>query len=62
MIGDSKPIGGIKVVAKNGWFAARPSGTGDVDEIYAQSFYSEDHLKKVQGDAQTLVAGLFKKT
>jgi phosphoglucomutase len=38
MIGKHEQIGGIKVVAKNGWFAARPSGTGDVDEIYAQSF------------------------
>ena len=42
--GNGAPIGGIKVVADNGWFAARPSGTEDVYKIYAESFRSESHL------------------
>jgi len=53
--GNNQPLGGIKVVAKNGWFAARPSGTEDVYKIYAESFRGEDHLKKIQGDAQTAI-------
>jgi len=60
--GNNEAIGGIKVVAKNGWFAARPSGTEDVYEVYAESFRSEEHLKLVQQDAQALIARLFKKT
>ena len=50
------PIGGIKVVAENGWFAARPSGTEDVYKIYAESFRGQDHLKKIQEEAQAMVA------
>ena len=42
--GDSNPIGGVKVIAQNGWFAARPSGTEDVYKIYAESFLSREHL------------------
>ncbi len=57
--GNNQPLGGIKVVAKNGWFAARPSGTEDVYKIYAESFRSEDHLKQIQHDAQAAIAGLF---
>jgi phosphoglucomutase len=57
--GNNAPIGGIKVVAKNGWFAARPSGTEDVYKIYAESFLGEDHLRQIQRDAQALVVGLF---
>jgi len=53
--GNGQPIGGIKVVARNGWFAARPSGTEDVYKIYAESFESEDHLKKIQREAQTAI-------
>jgi phosphoglucomutase len=60
--GNNEPIGGIKLVAKSGWFAARPSGTEDVYKIYAESFRSEDHLKKVQRDAQALIARHFAKT
>jgi phosphoglucomutase len=56
--GNDQPIGGIKVVAKSGWFAARPSGTEDVYKIYAESFRSGDHLKEIQHDAQTLIDGL----
>ncbi|MEO5756436.1 MAG: phosphoglucomutase (alpha-D-glucose-1,6-bisphosphate-dependent) [Mesorhizobium sp.] len=53
--GNNEPIGGIKVATKTGWFAARPSGTEDVYKIYAESFLSEDHLKQIQGDAQTVI-------
>jgi phosphoglucomutase len=50
--GNNQPIGGIKIVAKSGWFAARPSGTEDVYKIYAESFHGEDHLKQIQEDAR----------
>jgi phosphoglucomutase len=53
--GNNQPLGGIKVVTKNGWFAARPSGTEEVYKIYAESFRSQDHLKQIQRDAQTIV-------
>jgi phosphoglucomutase len=53
--GDGNPIGGLKVVTRNGWFAARPSGTEDVYKIYAESFLGADHLKRVQVEAQELV-------
>ena len=43
--GNGQPFGGIKVIADNGWFAARPSGTEDVYKIYAESFRSEAHLR-----------------
>jgi phosphoglucomutase len=48
-------IGGIKVIAKSGWFAARPSGTEEVYKIYAESFRGEDHLRRIQEDAQAIV-------
>ena len=57
--GNNEPIGGIKVIAESGWFAARPSGTEDVYKIYAESFRSEEHLKKIQDDAKLLVARIF---
>jgi phosphoglucomutase len=60
--GNNEPIGGIKVVTKNGWFAARPSGTEDVYKIYAESFRGEEHLRQIQHDAQALIARHFKKT
>ena len=53
--GNDQPIGGIKVVARNGWFAARPSGTENVYKIYAESFRGEDHLTQIQSDAQSAV-------
>jgi len=53
--GNDAPIGGIKVVAKNAWFAARPSGTEDVYKIYAESFLGRDHLRRVQDEAKRLV-------
>ena len=59
--GNNEPIGGIKVVAKNGWFAARPSGTEDIYKIYAESFRSEEHLRQIQHDAQAFIARQFNK-
>jgi phosphoglucomutase len=59
--GNGQPIGGIKLATKDGWFAARPSGTEDVYKIYAESFCSEAHLKRIQEAAQTLISGVFSK-
>lgn len=56
--GDGNPIGGVKVIAENGWFAARPSGTEDVYKIYAESFLGADHLKKIQEEAQAMVGAV----
>ena len=53
--GNGAPIGGLKVVAESGWFAARPSGTEDIYKIYAESFRGADHLKRIQEEAQTIV-------
>ena len=53
--GNGKPIGGLKVVAGNGWFAARPSGTEDVYKIYAASFLGADHLRRIQQEAREIV-------
>ena len=57
--GNGAPIGGLKVVTKNGWFAARPSGTEDVYKIYAESFLGVDHLRKLQADCQALISRVF---
>jgi phosphoglucomutase len=54
--GDGLPIGGIKVVTKNGWFAARPSGTEEIYKIYAESFLGQDHLRSIQQEAQAIVS------
>ena len=51
-------IGGLKVVTENGWFAARPSGTEDIYKIYAESFKGADHLKRIQDEAQQIVASV----
>jgi phosphoglucomutase len=56
--GNGEPFGGVKVTAKEGWFAARPSGTEDVYKIYAESFRSEDHLRRIQQEAQSMIAAL----
>jgi phosphoglucomutase len=53
--GNDAPIGGVKVVAKSAWFAARPSGTEDVYKIYAESFQGPEHLKRVQAEAKAMV-------
>jgi phosphoglucomutase len=54
--GDGRPIGGIKVIAADGWFAARPSGTEAVYKLYAESFKGEDHLRRIQEEAQAVIA------
>jgi phosphoglucomutase len=53
--GNGAPIGGIKVIAAGGWFAARPSGTEDIYKIYAESFRGADHLRSITGQAQAIV-------
>ncbi|ANA12604.1 phosphoglucomutase (alpha-D-glucose-1,6-bisphosphate-dependent) [Acetobacter oryzifermentans] len=57
--GNGAAIGGLKVSAKDGWFAARPSGTENVYKIYAESFKSEAHLKAIQTEAQNAISALF---
>jgi phosphoglucomutase len=54
--GNNAPIGGLKVVAQNGWFAARPSGTENIYKIYAESFKSEAHLKQINDEARAIVS------
>jgi phosphoglucomutase len=54
--GNGAPIGGLKVVATNGWFAARPSGTENVYKIYAESFKDEKHLQAIVDEAQRIVS------
>ncbi|MFR9897829.1 phosphoglucomutase (alpha-D-glucose-1,6-bisphosphate-dependent) [Corynebacterium striatum] len=54
--GNGAAIGGLKVTTQNAWFAARPSGTEDKYKIYAESFLGEEHLRKVQEEAQALVS------
>jgi phosphoglucomutase len=53
--GNNAPIGGLKVVAASGWFAARPSGTEDIYKIYAESFKSQGHLDAIVNEAQEMV-------
>ena len=54
--GDGNPIGGVKVIARNGWFAARPSGTEEIYKIYAESFLGQEHLRRIEEEAQKIVA------
>jgi phosphoglucomutase len=54
--GNEAPIGGLKVTAGNGWFAARPSGTEDIYKIYAESFKGPDHLRRILEEAQSIVS------
>ena len=58
--GNGAEIGGLKVVADNGWFAARPSGTEDVYKIYAESFRDEAHLARILDEARAIVAAALK--
>lgn len=53
--GNGAAFGGLKVIAENGWFAARPSGTEDIYKIYVESFRGEDHLRRIAEEAQTIV-------
>ncbi|HZL79242.1 MAG TPA: hypothetical protein VFC17_10350 [Candidatus Limnocylindrales bacterium] len=53
--GNDAPIGGLKVVAESGWFAARPSGTENINKIYAESFQGADHLHRILKQAQTII-------
>jgi phosphoglucomutase len=57
--GNDSPIGGLKVVAENAWFAARPSGTEDIYKVYAESFKGSKHLKQVQEEARAMVRAAF---
>ena len=57
--GNNAPFGGVKVVADNGWFAARPSGTEEVYKIYAESFRDEAHLGRIQEEAKAAIGRLF---
>lgn len=57
--GNDAPIGGLKVQTEAGWFAARPSGTEDIYKIYAESFRGEDHLARLQAEAQEIVSAAF---
>ncbi len=53
--GNGAPIGGLKVIAESGWFAARPSGTENIYKIYAESFRGQDHLKAILAEAEQMV-------
>ncbi len=57
--GNNAEIGGLKVVAENGWFAARPSGTEEIYKLYAESFKGKAHLQKIQKEAQAIVNAAF---
>jgi phosphoglucomutase len=58
--GNGAPIGGLKVVAENAWFAVRPSGTEDINKVYAESFKGREHLNRVQEEALAIVQAAFK--
>ena len=58
--GNQAPIGGLKVVTENGWFAARPSGTEQIYKVYAESFKGKVHLEQIQTEAQAIVQAAFK--
>lgn len=57
--GNNAPIGGLKVVTENGWFAARPSGTEDIYKIYTESFKGPEHLQRIQEEARSIVDRAF---
>jgi len=57
--GNNADIGGLKVVTANGWFAARPSGTEDIYKVYAESFVSEKHLRRIEEEAVTIASAAF---
>lgn len=57
--GNGASIGGLKVVTKNGWFAARPSGTEDIYKVYTESFKGKEHLRQIQEEALAIVSSTF---
>jgi len=57
--GNNADIGGLKVAAANGWFAARPSGTEDINKIYLESFLGEQHLRMIKKEAMVIVNGAY---
>jgi phosphoglucomutase len=57
--GNDAPIGGLKIITQNGWFAARPSGTENIYKIYAESFKGNEHLARIQAEAQAVVQEVF---
>jgi phosphoglucomutase len=57
--GNGAALGGLKVVTKSGWFAARPSGTEDVYKIYAESFLGKEHLRRIQEEARAVISKTF---
>jgi phosphoglucomutase len=58
--GNGEPLGGLKVITKSGWFAARPSGTEDVYKLYAESFQGADHLARIQAEAQQIIESVLR--
>ena len=60
--GNDAPIGGLKVTAQSGWFAARPSGTENIYKIYAESFRDEAHLDRILREAQEIVRSALEPT
>ena len=60
--GNGTEIGGLKVAARSGWFAVRPSGTEDLCKIYAESLRSEEHLKKIEEEAGAILQSVFAET
>jgi phosphoglucomutase len=57
--GNDSPIGGVKVITENAWFAARPSGTEEIYKLYTETVRGEEHLRRVQRDAQEIIGGIF---
>jgi phosphoglucomutase len=57
--GNDAPIGGLKVVSENGWFAVRPSGTENINKIYAESFIGEEHLKTIVAEVEGIVQAAY---
>jgi phosphoglucomutase len=60
--GDGNAIGGVKVIAEGGWFAARPSGTEEIYKIYAESFRGREHLQRIEDEAQAIIGQAFQKS
>jgi phosphoglucomutase len=59
--GNRMPIGGLKVATRDGWFAARPSGTESIYKIYTESFRGREHLARIQEEAKAIIAEVFRK-